>query len=418
VTHIGSTAHVLVGGNAQLHAASDLSVVSTNTVTSQTVADGSTGSSSGTAAGASFAMTILGGDTETDIAGSAGLQGSTVTLKAVSDRTVDTQAKSTLGGATDGGGGANTTQSQQALADNHAKTSDGNLGLAAAIAISTVSGDSVLNVSTSGALTATGAVTGLANAALSGPASGISAQADGTATGSGATGIAAAVAINTAGIRSRALLSGATTFSGSGISFEADLATTRFGAKATSGAGASNVGTTTAEALLTSTANVTLVGATLLTLKSQSTTHDGADASAQVDGQGNATGVGASVAINVADDTARALLDTNARLTGVNAGVVVNAVSNNTVSTTTKGGSSGGNAITPVAAITVATHDTFADVKTQAAALAVKSLTLTADHTGVATTAAEGAAKGSNLSLGLAFSFASVVDTTRALVDP
>ncbi|MBI1395302.1 MAG: LEPR-XLL domain-containing protein, partial [Betaproteobacteria bacterium] len=426
VTHIGSTATVSVAGSSLLKATGDLSIVSTNTVKAVTGADGSAGSSSGTAAGAALAVSVVSGDTETDIAGTASLQGGTVTLSALSDRTVDTHAKSTQGGASDSGG-TNDTQSKQALTDNKAKTSDGSVKFAAAVAVTNVTGNTVLDVSTGGTITSAGLVAGTSSAKLAGPSGSFSTAADGSATSSGATGIGAAVAINTANVTSRAVLSGGTTFSASGVTIEADMLTAQFGAQATSGAGGSNVGVagalalnvgvTRADALLTGTAHVTFTGTTPLTLKSSDTSADTAKAAAKVDGQGDSVGVGASVAINVADSTSRALFDVGSQFTGATSPITVSALSNNTVTTNATGGAAGGTAITPAAAITIANHDTIAEIDSAAAAAILKSVALSADHTGAATTEAGGAAAGSNLSLGLALSFASVVDTTRALVD-
>ncbi|HNM47139.1 MAG TPA: hypothetical protein PKH51_08990, partial [Candidatus Sumerlaeota bacterium] len=90
--------------------------------------------------------------------------------------------------------------------------------------------------------------------------------------------------------------------------------------------------------------------------RNERTTADTAQATSKLDGGNNSVGVGASFALNIADDTSRAVLESGARLT--NAGALnVSATSNDTVTTTVKGGAAGGTAIAPAAAITINTMD-------------------------------------------------------------
>ena len=205
----------------------------------------------------------------------------------------------------------------------------------------------------------------------------------------------------------------------------ADLTTALFGAAATSGTGASNVGvagslainvgTTNAEALVASTANITLVNGTPLTLSAQGTTSDATTAHSRVDGSGNSTGVGASVSINIGDDTSQALLDTGSQLNG--AGVAsLQSTSNNTVLTDSKGGAAGGTATTPVVATSIENTNTLASVKSASASLSAQALSLSATHAGSATTTATGAAAGS-LPVGTALAVGYVDDTTQSLLD-
>ncbi|MBI5616868.1 MAG: right-handed parallel beta-helix repeat-containing protein, partial [Gammaproteobacteria bacterium] len=425
IAHLSSAANVRIGGTSNLNATGALSVLSTNTVTALTSADGTSGSSSGGALGGTVAVTLVSGDTKTEIADSSQLHGSTITLAANSNRTIDTHAKATQGGASDSGA-ANDTEGKKALSSNDAKTSDGSLNLAAAVAVTSVTGDTLLNIATTGPIGTAGAFTGNAVALLAGPTGSLSTVADGTAAQSGGIGIGAAAAINLATYASRVTLGGTSSITAASVTLEADATSALFGAKATSGAGADNVGVAgafalnvdvaKAEALVAATANVTLTAAAPVTVKSVTTTTDTAQATSKLDGGNNSVGVGASFALNIADATARAVLESGARLT--NAGALnVSATSNDTVTTTVKGGAAGGTAIAPAAAITINTMDTFAEINSAATGLSAQSVTVNAAHTGASTVSSEGAAQGDSLALGIAFGLNSVVDTTHALVD-
>ncbi|RRS02329.1 LEPR-XLL domain-containing protein, partial [Aquabacterium soli] len=426
VTHVNSAASVRVGGASSLNATGALTVASNSTVNAQTHADGGAGAQAGSAAGGTVAVAVIGGDTKAEIADTASLTGGTVTVSAQSSRTIDTQAKSTKGGATSGGG--TPTTGTTTLQQQNAQTSDGSMTLAAAVAVTTVTGDSIVQVSTSGALNSGGALALTATSNVSGPTGGLTTVANGQNTTAGGNGIAAAVAINNLNAASQVLLTGGGSFSATGgviglATFNSALS----GAQATSGAGAKgvgvagalaiNAGVTKAEAVLGATATITLSGNTSLSLKSALTTSDTAKAQALVTAGNNTTGVGASVAINVVDAVSRAVLDTGSRLTGANSAVALDAVSNNTVVTDVDGGAAGGTAISPAAAVTVANLDTLAEVRNSAQGLSVQSLALHADHTGTATTTADGAAQGADLALGMGLAFSSVVDTTHALLD-
>ncbi len=424
LSFITSTANVTVGGTAMLSATGALTVATTNNVTATTKADGGAGSSSGSAVGGTVAGTVIGGATQTVIGGTASLGGGSIVLSALTTRSVDTQARSTQGGATSG---ATQTTGQQKLQQQDAGTSDGSLQLAAAVAFTNITGDSEVLVSSGGALVSGGAIAIDAGATLAGPAGGVMTLADGANTQAGSIGIGVGAAINTANVTSRVQFSGATTLTApAGVAAQAMLTSAQFGAQATSGAGGSsvgvagslaiNAGVTRAEALLAPAANLTFTGNTAFSLTSQATTLDKARAVAKVEAGGDAVGIGASVAINVSDAVSRAIVDTNARLAGVGA-LTLDARSDNTVATEVKGGSAGGTAITPAAAITIATSDTLAELRSAVQALTAQGLTLNADHVGSAKTTAEGAAQGSNLAVGISLAFGSVVDTTRVLLD-
>lgn len=157
------------------------------------------------------------------------MSASSVNLTANALRTIDTQAKSTQGGATSG---STQTTGQQTLQQQDAKTSDGSLGLAAAVAVTNVTGDSSIEISTSGALSAGSAMAFNAGSTLAAPNGGITTLADGSNTSDNGTGIGAAAAINTANVTSRVRFSGATTLTApGGVNAQATLVSSGFGAK-------------------------------------------------------------------------------------------------------------------------------------------------------------------------------------------
>ncbi|HEY9109245.1 MAG TPA: LEPR-XLL domain-containing protein, partial [Roseateles sp.] len=424
ITHVDSKAKVRVAGTSALNAAGALSIASHNAVTAKTTADGGAGAAAGDAKGAVLAASYIQGDTRTELADGASLSGASITLTADATRSAEVVAKATKGGATQSADGSN--DSEKKLAEQDAKTADGSLQFAAAVAIAATDGQSQVLLGSSGALTATdaaGAIAINAGMALTGPEGGLTAVADGSNKDAGDTGIGAAAAINTANVASRVTLAGSSAFSAAGgVNATATATSARFGAQAASGASgaglgvagslAINVGQVKAESVIAAGASITVAEGTTLTLKAQTTTSDTAKAGAQASGDG----MGASVAINIADTVARAAVETGASASGAGS-LKLDAQSGNTVATEAKGGSEGGNAMTPIAALTIAHHDTLAELRGGDAALALKDVSLTAVHEGQVDTTADGTVAGEKSGLGMAFASGIVVDNTRARLD-
>ncbi|MBI3349806.1 MAG: hypothetical protein HY020_21665, partial [Burkholderiales bacterium] len=357
---VSSTAGVTVGGTSSLSASGALILKSTNTVDVAAVADGTAGANANGAKGGTVAVTQLGGDTTVNVTDSAGLAGGSVSATATTQRTVHTSAKSTAGGATQPGAGA-PTQGQQQLASNNAQTGDGALNFGAAVAVTHVGGDTTARLAGSN-VTSAGAVTVSASAAIA-TAAGAAAttEADGSAaTGSPGVGVAAALSFLDG--TTRASLGDGVALTAPSASFTASTTTdANFGAVATSGAGSTSgvgvagslalhVGVLKTEAIQEAGSTASSTGA--VTFSATSNTHHQARALPKTNGAtGESLGVGASVAINVVDETTRAQVDGGAKFTG--SGLVQNASATGDVNTEAQGGATGGTAVSPVVAITV-----------------------------------------------------------------
>ncbi|WP_158080953.1 hypothetical protein, partial [Pelomonas sp. KK5] len=354
---VSSGASVSVGGTAALKASGNLILKSTNTLDVQTLADGTAGSSAGAAGGGTVAVSQLGGDTTVDVNGSATLQGSSIAATATTTRTVHTTAKATAGGATQPSG--TPTQGQTQLANNNAATGDGSLNFAAAVAVTHVGGDTTARLR-GGSVTSGGALTVTASSATSSPAGALaSTEADGTAA-TGSPGVGVAAALNFAGTTTSATLGGTAAINTASATFAASTTTDAlFGARAVSGAGSTsglavagslalNVSVMDTDASIEAGSNASAT--TGLTFNATSNTHNMARALPKVDGAtGKSTGVGASVAINVVDET------TSAQVMGKFSGTSLaqNASATGDVQSEAQGGASGGTAVAPVVAVTV-----------------------------------------------------------------
>ena len=156
---IRSDAYAKVYGDALIHSAGDVSLIASNTVDATAIADGSKGG-----AGATFGLGLVFTNTEASIGGAASVdQATALSLGADSHNTLEVLAKSTPRGADDGG---SETHTQKGLADPNqdgdskdaAGTSEGNLTLAGALAVSGVGSTTHAGIDTTGEVTTSGAL--------------------------------------------------------------------------------------------------------------------------------------------------------------------------------------------------------------------------------------------------------------------
>jgi hypothetical protein len=206
VTYGESTAVARVSGASTLEVGGDVKISADNIVTLSSVADGGTGGSG--VAGAALALSIARGETTAYVDGTAALDDSddldeadsiSVTANAVTTATA--RAVSTLGGAQENTSSGNKTQDK--LGQYGASTGEGDVGVAAAAAITDVTRPVDAYVSSGGAMTTTGDLDVASSS--TGRASSI---ADGTATGSGSVGVGVVVALNLADLDSTAHIGG------------------------------------------------------------------------------------------------------------------------------------------------------------------------------------------------------------------
>jgi len=310
-----SGSDITIGGNAAITAANGASFKATDSTTVTTTADGTVAST----AGATLAVTVVDVDSTARITGNAAVTAPTVELLAASTRALTTTAKSTPGGSQDDNDDSTQNDSQKALQNNNAKTSDGDLTIAAAVAVSHVGGTTSALVDSTNATSAVTATTSLTVGATATD----SASAIATGEGTGSPGISIAAAINLVDIDVAASLGANLKLASPTVNVSATLeAADTFKAEATSGAGSDGVGiagalainkvATSVRAFVDNAATVNLNGGTL-NLSATSNTHSVADAKPKKV-SGSTVGIGASVAIDIVDTLTEAALESGAVL--------------------------------------------------------------------------------------------------------
>ncbi len=402
ISVIDSDVNIRIGGTASLTANGLATITSSNTNTITTIADGVGGTSD---AGGTLATAVVSGDTTLLVDGTASIvAGGNLQLRSLSNRTLNTQSIATPKGASDDGNANTQTQGQQALASNDASTSDGALRLAAAIGVSTLSGDTSATIrggavsgptvrSTSGTLTL-----------LSDASHNVTINADGTSTtGANDGGIGVAVAINSVFADSNVSLGGTTTLGGSTITVDGrvtngtstiDSKSGRSGGTASNadigfaGSFAIGIYDINASATLASDAKVNLANQNLI-LNAVNNTSETTRALPLEGAGGQSVGFGASYGLSVADHTTRAALENGALLTGVN-NLTLTSTSVNDVTTRVKAGAAGGISIAAAVAHTIANEDTVAILGTGTSLNVGGNLSMTSDHRGTHNTQANG----------------------------
>ena len=421
---IGNT--LLTTGSLQLMA----DHISTVTTTADGVAAGNV------AVGAALGLAVVDEDVSATTARAIDA-GGPVSLSASSASSSDTNAMATAAGTPALGDNVDVTVSDllaafdpdagtpEAAIVPAAQTIDGQVGTAAALAVNVVSSQTRAFVSDD--MTATGNQITIRSLSDTDAA----ATADGTAVGTAATGVGAAAAINVvADMVNEAYIGSDATVTASGVSVEALMnldsgdndpdGVHSFSASATAGAGALNVGkagafalnttTTTTRALLQTDSSVD-TGAGPLALSAENVSANTATAQPEGIGIGD-TGVGASLAINLGDNTTRAAIEDNAIL--INAGdVSLLADGDHTMTTTAEAGAAGGTAIGAAIGLSVSNGDTTVVIGT-GTAFSVGALDLDAELTSVVTTHADGAAAGPGVGVGASFGLSVTEETARA----
>ncbi|HXF68056.1 MAG TPA: leukotoxin LktA family filamentous adhesin, partial [Burkholderiales bacterium] len=253
------------------------------------------------------------------------------------------------------------------------------------------------------------------------------ASADGAAVGDAAVGVGAAVAINV--VKSTNLASlGAGTHSGQGVTLEALMkdtgdTTSSFGAEAKSGGGSSNVGVAGSLGLnVVDHASVAQIesGAVVnagtgdVRIEAENRSESGAKAlPAEGGASGAKIGIGASVAVNVVANEARAELADGARLDGGRT-LAVAAAGEHAVRTEAEAGSEGGISVTPSAAVTVSDNQTVARLGAGDGVNLSGGATVSATHAGTVTTSAKGSSQGAKAAIGMAVAVTIANDSALA----
>ncbi|MEO8751246.1 MAG: LEPR-XLL domain-containing protein, partial [Casimicrobiaceae bacterium] len=422
---IDSSANSHVLGNTNLDASSGVvGVTAANTVHVTTLADGTANDNHNI--GGTLALSVVHTDTDASLNGSVSVTAQDVNVNSTSSNDVTTTAKSTAGGAQQGNGRI-PNPSEQQLATYGAATSDGKVMFAGAVAISDLDADAQAFISSGSVISASGNVGVLVNyidhATTLADASNTGSAAIGTP-GGGATGVGVAVAIDLGHLGNSAYIGDADITAKAVTVQSLELKPSAFSAQAISGVGAGNTGvagslainivTTHADAFIQQGASVQLHGAAL-TLTSTSSITDTAFAHP---GSGGATGadlgLGASIAINVTDNQSSAQVYGKVEGAG---DTVITASGDFLTATIAQGGAtaSGGTAITPVAAITIASSHTMAGVgELEGDVLTLGSLQVKATQTDRVGTLADATAAGADAAVGAGLALSFVQDSATA----
>ena len=340
VAVVDSSAIAEVGGTSVLTVSGAVSIESSNTINIDASVDG--GIKGTTVKGATLAVAVAEAETRAILRGSASITGGadSVTIKATTNNTAKSSATSTAGGAEKSATPAQKTKTEKVLADpdgpkkdkaEKAKTADGDVSFAGAVAVTFASSNTVAFIDTSGTIVSASNIN-----VSSSSTDNSSATATGKNTGGTATGVGVAVALNFADVISDAHLSGTGSLQAADtIDVSATLAgDDGFSASATSGSGkatkvgvagslAINIVNTDVKALVTSGANLNLNNSKLK-LATESTTKTTTTADAQQTEAGK-KGIGASVALGISSNRSRAEVESNANFRAADS-VTISAV--------------------------------------------------------------------------------------------
>ena len=447
VTDVASTAGVHLGAAAgdtsatvsSIHTAGSLAMSAVNQVDTTATANASAAGS--VAAGATVAVSKLRTTTEAIVdRGAEVASGGALSLSASSVNNAAVSAKSTAKGAQQDSGG--TGRAAQALADygDQAKTSEGGVKVAGAVAVSDWVGSTRAQLGVNSGAAAPGSLDAAGDVTVQSLSTNVATvDANASATG-GTVGVGVAVGINLGKGSNQALVgqSLGQIQSVRSLQLQADMApngaspaTNQFITTVASGAGAKSVGVAGA------------LGVNAVDLQSQALLQPGVAVAFNANGTaplslqaheasvsdvavlptsptaGGKVGIGASVAVNVVANRSLAEIANGASVTGAGS-IALGATGAHEISTAATAGSAGGIAITPSASVAVVSNSATADFGTGAAITtqvvngSSGDITLTARQTAAETTTASGSATGGTAAVGAAVAVAVVNDTVLA----
>ena len=428
--HVGDSTALTASSGAGGATGGAVEVKASNKVTATTKADSS--AEGVVAVGGTVALSEVTTVTQAYIDGTATTDAASLSVVADSQNTVTTSAKATAKGAnkqTDAEKAASPSLTEKILAKfkNQAKTTEGSVEVAAAVAIANVNSVSQAYIASTGTQKTTGATTVSSKAATSS-----SVTADGSSTNS-EVGIGAAVGLNIGVLVNQASIADNSDIDSNGLTVSAvmptDTAKNTFATSATSGAGTSNVGVAGALGVnvLVNTTCATIEDATigagagdvLVEAKngSASTVTSGAKVTPASTTQPAQVGVGVTVGTNVAVNTTSAEIADGASISGGN-NLGLTAKSNNTVTTAATGGAAGDKvAVTPVAAVTVAVNTTSAHLGTGNLLDLTGNYTSSAEQTSATSSTATGQTVGDKVAVGASIALSTATDTVSTDIE-
>lgn len=447
VTDVASTAGVRLGvatgdtpaSLSSIQSAGSLSMTALNQVDTTATANASAAGSS--AAGATVAVSKLRTTTEAIVDRGAEIaSGSALNVSASSVNNAAVTAKSTAKGAQQDTGG--TGRAAQALADygDQAKTSEGGVKVAGAVAVSDWVGSTRAQLGANSGTVAPGSLKAAGDVTVQSLSTNVATvDANASATG-GTVGVGVAVGINL-GKGSNQAVVGQNVGQSQGVrslQVQADMAPNgalplknQFTTTVASGAGAKSVGVAgalgvnavdlEAKALLQPGVTVAFNadGAAPLSLQAHEASVSDVAVLPTSPTAGGKVGIGASVAVNVVANRSLAEIADGASVSGAGS-VALEATGDHVVNTAATAGSAGGIAITPSAAVAVVNNSTTADfgggpaITTQVVNGSSGDITLVARQTASEATTASGSATGGTAAVGAAVAVAVVNDTVLA----
>ncbi len=447
VTDVASTSGVRLGtatGDtpatvSSIQTAGSLSMTAINQVDTTATANASAAGS--VAAGATVAVSKLRTTTEAVVdRGAQVSSGGALNLSASSVNNAAVTAKSTAKGAQEDAAGGG--RAAQALADygDQAKTSEGGVKVAGAVAVSDWVGSTRAQLGANSGTVAPGALDAAGDVTVQSLSTNVATvDANASATG-GNVGVGVAVGINLGKGSNQALVGQNLGQSQAvrSLQVQADMAPNgasalknQFITTVASGAGAKSVGVAgalgvnavdlQAQALLQPGVAVAFNanGTAPLSLQAHEASISDVAVLPTSPTAGGKVGIGASVAVNVVANRSLAEIANGASVSGAGS-IALDATGDHEVNTAATAGSAGGIAITPSAAVAVVNNSTTADFGTGAAITtqvvngSSGDITLTARQTASETTTASGSATGGTAAVGAAVAVAVVNDTVLA----
>ncbi len=234
ISVINNVSNVTIDTGSTLTSGGATSIVSNNLVTATSIADGMLGGSD--AGGGTLAMTTVTGDTILSINGAVVTAAGDVNLLANTIRSAKTQATATPGGTKDDGDSTTTTRGESELDTADAKTSEGSVEFAAAIAIGNLTGNTKAEINNATVKSTGGNLTHQAKAKHT-----VITTADSSTTSSESdSGIGVAVAIQHTNVDALALVGGNSSLDGNNVIIDGQRDTAVFTVDALSGATGTN----------------------------------------------------------------------------------------------------------------------------------------------------------------------------------
>jgi len=407
------------------------------------------------AVGAAISLNYVVDETRAELNRSLTTTNGAITLAALQAATSQSTAKASAKGDQDKGqgsannqaanqrGSANSAATNRGARDSSgapsnpsASTSDGDISIAAGIALNIANTTSTASIANGITVHANKqvSVTSAANTDAS-------AVADGSAVGGKDASVGAAVAINLANVNNLATIGSGAQVTSDGLVVTAKMrnmsgdSTHSLAATSVSGAGGSGVGVAGSfamtidnvdtEATIQGNASVTLVDGNdagssvgLTDIETSSTTNSLVSATASENGQNSSDlGIGASVALNIVNQKSHAGIEDAAVVTGTQ-DLTLKAVGDHTVTTDAQGGAAGGSVtLTPVVALTFDFDNVDARIgaKSGGTLSTTGAMNVSAVSTGNVKTDAKGNASGaSDAAIGASLGLAVVKEFTTA----